>query len=53
MWDALFNTTEGWLIVAVTLISVALAVGFKCFFSHQIKKDAALAQKQQSDVNQD
>ncbi len=41
IWDALFGTVEGWIAIGVTLLSVALAIGFKLFIRYQIKKELA------------
>ena len=41
IWDALFGTVEGWIAIGVTLLSVALAIGFKLFIRNQINKELA------------
>ena len=41
IWDALFGTVEGWIAIGVTLLSVALAIGFRLFIRKQINKELA------------
>ena len=41
IWDALFGTVEGWIVIGVTLLSVALAIGFRLFIRKQINKELA------------
>ena len=47
IWDALFGTVEGWIAIGVTLLSMALAMGFRLFIRKQINKELA-EQKQAS-----
>ena len=39
VWDALWGTAEGWIVIAVTLLSVAVALGLRIFIRKQIKKE--------------
>ena len=41
IWDALFGTVEGWIAIGVTLLSMALAIGFRLFIRKQINKELA------------
>ncbi len=52
IWDALFGTVEGWIAIGVTLLSVALAMGFRLFIRKQINKELA-AQKQANHKSSD
>ena len=47
VWDALWGTAEGWIVIAVTLLSVAVALGLRIFIRKQINKELA-EQKQAS-----
>ena len=47
VWDALFGTVEGWIVIAVTLLSAAVALGLRIFIRKQINKELA-EQKQAS-----
>ena len=47
VWDALFGTVEGWIVIAVTLLSVAVALGLRMFIRKQINKELT-EQKQAS-----
>ncbi len=52
IWDALFGTVEGWIVIGVTLLSVALAIGFRLFIRKQVNKELA-EQKQATDKSLD
>ena len=52
IWDALFGTVEGWIAIGVTLLSVALAIGFRLFIRKQVNKELA-EQKQATDKSLD
>ena len=39
VWDALWGTVEGWIVIAVTLLSVAVALGLRIFIRKQINKN--------------
>ena len=39
VWDALWGTAEGWIVIAVTLLSVAVALGLRVFIRKQINKE--------------
>ena len=41
VWDALWGTVEGWIVIAVTLLSVAVALGLRIFIRKQINKELA------------
>ena len=41
VWDALWGTVEGWIVIAVTLLSVAVALSLRVFIRKQINKDLA------------
>lgn len=45
IWDALFKTTEGWIVIAVTVISVVVAMGIKVFIARKIREDEARAKE--------
>ena len=47
VWDALWGTVEGWIAIAVTLLSVAVALGLRVFIRKQINKELS-EQKQAS-----
>lgn len=47
VWEALWGTVEGWIVIAVTLLSVAVALGLRIFIRKQINKELA-EQKQAS-----
>ena len=36
VWDVLWGTVEGWIVIAVTLLSVAVALGLRIFIRKQI-----------------
>ena len=47
VWDSLWGSVEGWIVIAVTLLSVAVALGLRIFIRKQINKELA-EQKQAS-----
>ena len=45
IWDALFGTVEGWIAIGVTLLSMALAIGFRLFIRKQINKELSVQEQ--------
>lgn len=50
-WSQLWHSSEGRIVLAVTVISLVVAVGIKHFISRNIRRDAEADKRKQQDAD--